>query len=469
MNRSEPPKPADASARRQFPPPATPDSFRIRPRGSYSPPRSNGIRSFRSCAGPGISRKLTGMTKGSWMTLAGLAWLGSVSMLQAQIDPVHRELIQLGYNQPLEGRGPLAAYGFYYHNQPQWLQHSNLTLRLAVAPVYLDSELGVDHALGPNTDMGFGIAGGGFADSYSEVHRGRYEREESFLGHGGEISTSIYHLFNPASRIPLHAVLRGATHFSAYAEDSETPDNFELPDDQVTFKVRSGLRWGGREPVMMPDVAMEVSAWYEGDFRLSPSRYGFGNDRELNGDAHLFWGRGLLTYTLPEWRHGFGVSVTGGGGLNMDRLSSYRLGGNLPLYSEFPLTLPGYYFQELSARSFVLFGATYSIPLDSRQRWQVSAAAASACVDYLPGMEQPGHWNSGFGGGLVYRSPSDSWQVAVAYGYGVNAIRSDGRGAQSLTFLLQFDLDRTKRRFFDPSAGLGQSRGLQQIFRNIFR
>src|SRR5262245_11131116 len=63
--------------------------------------------------------------------------LGGIPGVQGQIDPTHRELVQLGYNQPLEGRGPIAAYAFYYQNHPDYLQHSNLTLRLAVAPVYL--------------------------------------------------------------------------------------------------------------------------------------------------------------------------------------------------------------------------------------------------------------------------------------------------------------------------------------------
>lgn len=387
----------------------------------------------------------------------------------AQIDPVHRELIQLGYNQALEGRGPLAAYGFYYLNRPDFLQHSNLTLRLAVAPVYLDSEIGIANVLGPSTSIGLGLSGGGFADSYSEVHRGKYERRESFLGHGGEISASVYHLFNPDSRIPLYGVLRGAAHLAVYAEDSQTDENFVLPDDQVILRVRSGLRWGGREPVMLPDVAMEISAWYEGDFRTKPGHYGLNNDRELNASTHLFWARSMLTYTLPEWEHTFNVSITGGGGPDLDRFSSFRLGGNLPLYSEFPLSLPGYYFQELSARSFVLFGGSYSIPLGAKQRWQVTAAASTAYVDYIPDLTQPGHWHSGVGGGVVYRSPTDSWQVALSYGYGFDAIRSDGRGAQSLSFLVQFDLDRTRRRFFDPTAGIGQSRGLQEIIRNVFR
>ena len=86
----------------------------------------------------------------------------------AQLDPVRRDLLQLGYNQPLEGHAPFAGYAFFYHNQPDFLR-TNLTLRLAVAPVYLDSELGFVGGLGPNTDLGVGVAGGGFSDNYYEI------------------------------------------------------------------------------------------------------------------------------------------------------------------------------------------------------------------------------------------------------------------------------------------------------------
>lgn len=387
----------------------------------------------------------------------------------AQIDPTQRELIQLGYNQPLTGKGPLAAYGFYYLNQPNYFQRTNLTLRLALAPVYLDSELGISEALGPNTDLGIGIAGGGFADSYSEVHRGKYEQRESFRGHGGEISTSLYHLFNPESQIPLYAVVRAAAHYSAFSEDSNTDNNFEVPDDQFIYRIRAGVRWGGREPLMLPDLAMEISAWYEGEFRAEPGRYGYAGDREFRGNSHLFWSRALLTYTFPESKHSFGINLTAGTGTEMDRLNSYRLGGNLPLYSEFPLSLPGYYFQELTAHTFVLLGANYNFPIDSNQHWWISTLAATAYVDYLEGLGQSGDWNSGVGGGVVYRSASDSWQIALAYGYGVDAIRNGDRGAHSLSLLVQFDLDTNRRRFFDPSDNIGRSRGLQSIIRNIFR
>src|ERR1043166_8440 len=155
------------------------------------------------------------MTRLQRVMLAAVTAVCAGSVSQAQIDPTKRELIQLGYNYPLEGNGPLNAYAFYYLNIPQFVR-SNLTLRLAVAPVYLDSELGISQLLGPQTDFGIGIAGGGFADTYSEVRRGRSIQAESFTAHGAGASASIYHLFNPGDRIPLNGVFRLESHSSFY-------------------------------------------------------------------------------------------------------------------------------------------------------------------------------------------------------------------------------------------------------------
>src|SRR5258706_16224887 len=87
----------------------------------------------------------------------GWCWLALLLPLAAaaQIDPVKRDLIQAGYDQPLKGQSPLGAYAFYYHNQPGFLE-TNLTWRLALAPVYFDTELGFNHLLGPNTDFAIG-------------------------------------------------------------------------------------------------------------------------------------------------------------------------------------------------------------------------------------------------------------------------------------------------------------------------
>lgn len=376
-----------------------------------------------------------------------------------QIDPIKRELIQFGYNAAFEGHPPLAAYAFYYRNQPDFLQ-TNLTLRLAIAPTFLDTELGIANALGEHTDLGIGLAGGGFGDIYNEIDQGKYIPAQSFDGHDGEVSLSLYHLFNPGQLIPLNGLLRGTAHYAAYEHTASTDPNFTVPDNMGIFKVRTGLRWGGREPTLFPALAMELSVWYQGEFRTESDVYGY-NDRKVNSQSHLFWGEAYLAYTLPKSHQNFSVSITSGTTINADRFSAYRLGGFLPMIAEYPLSLPGYYYQELSAEKFALFSGNYILPIDTARHWNFTATAATSYVDYLHGLEQPGNWNSGVGGGVFYASPT--WRVMVGYGYGIDAIRSHGRGAHSVGFLLQIDLTPAREAFFKPGPP-SPWRGFQRLF-----
>jgi hypothetical protein len=372
---------------------------------------------------------------------------------------VKRELLQFGYNAAFEGHPPLSAYAFYYRNQPDFLR-TNLTLRLAIAPTYLDSELGIHGALDEQTDIGIGIAGGGFADSYNEIRSGKLWPAESFDGFGGEVSLSLYHLFNPGRQIPLNGVLRGIAHYVTYASGSDTASNFDLPDAMGLFDVRAGMRWGGREPTLFPSLAMELSIWYQGEFRSQADPYGFASDRRVEPTSHLFWAEAFLAYTLPKWHHIFNISVTAGTSVDADRLSAFRLGGFLPLAAEYPLSLPGYYYQELSAKSFVLLGGSYMVPLDRNGRWNFSVTAATAAVDYLPGLEQPGQWHSGVGAGFFYTSRT--WRVMVDYGYGIDAIRSGGRGANSISLLVQLDLEPAREAYFKAEPP-GRWRGFERF------
>src|SRR6185436_6359391 len=154
-----------------------------------------------------------------------------VSTAQAQIDPEPRNFIHMGFNQSLHDDGPQAIYAFYYLNMPQF-QSTNMALRLAIAPLYLDGELGFKGLLGENTDLGVGLFGGGFANSYDEVRRGNYFRNESFDGHGGGGSVSICHLLNPAGQIPLNVILRGIVHYHVFDNTENTDNNFKLPENQ---------------------------------------------------------------------------------------------------------------------------------------------------------------------------------------------------------------------------------------------
>lgn len=380
----------------------------------------------------------------------------------AQVDPAKRDLVQFGYNQAFEGRAPLAAYAYFYHNQPDFMR-TNLTLRLAVAPTYLDSELGFVGALGPNTDLGIGLAGGGFGDDYNEIRGGKFLPGESFEGDGGEISASIYHLFNPGDEIPLNLVLRGTAHYTFFNRNDDTTPNFQLPNDHGDFSIRTGLRWGGVEPTLFPPLAMELSVWYEGHLRSDSDPYGFASDRQLKEQSHLFWVEAALAYTLPKSQQSFYARLTAGTSVDTDRFSDYRLGGFLPLIAEFPLSLPGYYSQEISARQFVLLNLNYLLPLDKEKRWNIDLNAGSAFVDYLPGESQPGNWLNGAGGGILYHSPSDRWKIMLDYEYGIDAIRTGGRGANSIGVLIQFDLGQLRSKSFSsPQPSLWH--GLQRIF-----
>jgi len=129
--------------------------------------------------------------------------------------------------------------------------------------------------------------------------------------------------------------------------------------------------------------------------------------------------------------------------INADRFSAYRLGGALPFTSEHPLMLPGYFYEELSTKDFGLLYGLYSIPLGPSKQWNIFTGAATAVVDYVDDLKQSGNWNSGVTGGLGYTSKSRRLTAIGAFGYGIDAIRSDGRGGYSAALMLQYNFGRT--------------------------
>jgi hypothetical protein len=379
-----------------------------------------------------------------------LAALFLAPTARSQIDPVRRDLLELGYDRPLGGSPPVAAYGYYYLNRPEFLR-PDLALRLVVAPVYADGELGIRGVFGPSTDLAVGLSGGGFAYSYEEIRRGEWLRDQSFTGHGGAASVSLYQLFNPGALIPLNGMLRGVFSYASFVRRSDNPEDFALPPNQPVATLRAGVRFGGEEPRLQPAAALELSAWYEGQYRFKPGDYGFDGDRRVERVVHRFWGRGLLVYTLPDSRQRLTFGVIAGGSVHPDRFSAYRVGGMFTLASEFPLVLPGYFAGELSARSLVLMDATYTTPLEPAHRWFLTAGGNTGEVAATPGLDQPGGWYTGVGAGVTYLSLSKSWKVTLAYGYGFNAIRGDHEGGHALTLQIQYDFQSRSGARSEPN------------------
>ena len=84
--------------------------------------------------------------------------------------------------------------------------------------------------------------------------------------------------------------------------------------------------------------------------------------RQVQPTTDLYWLYAGLSYAWTNTGNQFTFALTAGGSDNADRFSAYRLGGVLPLAAEFPLTLPGYYYQEISARRFVHLSASLRRP-----------------------------------------------------------------------------------------------------------
>lgn len=362
-----------------------------------------------------------------------------------QLDPRSRSLLQVGYDQPVNGRGPQSGYAYYYYNNPS-VAGTNLSLRLAVAPIYLDGELGFRGLIAPHTDAGLGIYGGAYGDNYYEVRQGNYHREESFDGHGGGMSFSVYQLLNPSMKIPLSLVLRGGGRYSIFNRTGKTDNQFEPPADRFTPFVRAGLRFAGKEPVLYPDLGLELSAWVERQWRSGSEAYGFAGDRRVASRVDLYWVYAGLDYSWTNTGHRISFAVTAGGSGDADRLGAWRLGGVLPLVAEFPLILPGYYHQELTARRFVHLHASYLIPLDATGMFQLRLEAATAHIDALEGFEQPSAWQTGVGGGLSFTPKSKVCRVVARYGYGIDALREKGRGkgGHSVGLLVQYDFEQAR-------------------------
>lgn len=385
-------------------------------------------------------RRFTQRSIGS-VVIAVLLTAAAASPARAQIDPARRDLVEFGYDQPLKGHAPIGAYVFYYASRPQFVDADH-ALRIAVSPVYLDVEWAVRDALGKDTDIGIGISGGGLADDYNEMSDGRWFRDQSLSGQDGGIDLWLYHLFNPGQRLPLNGILSGGFRYVAFERTGHNPPSFEIPGNQPIAHVRAGLRAGGIEPVLAPDMAAELSIWYDAQVRFDPGTYGFAGDRGVQKAVQKFLARALIDYTLPNLHHKLSLSVVSGASVHPDRLSAFRIGGVLPLEAEFPLLLPGYYEGELSARNFVLFGADYAIPLGPGEHWQLGLGAASARIDYTPGLAQPHAWNTGMSASLGYVPGTRSWKAFLVYGHAFDAIRHDRRGADSVTLLMELDLER---------------------------
>jgi hypothetical protein len=190
---------------------------------------------------------------------------------------------------------------------------------------------------------------------------------------------------------------------------------------------------------------MELSTWFERQWRLDDDPYGFNEDRRVSPAVNLYWLRAGMTYSFTNTGQTVSAALTAGGSTDADRFSAWRPGGMLPLISEYPLMIPGYYYEELTARQFVHLYAYYEFPLVRSQMFKFRVEGAGANLEYLPGFEQS-PWQSGAGCALIIAPPKKNLKIVLRYGYGFNAIRDGEEGAQSIGVLFQYDFEANNRK-----------------------
>lgn len=356
---------------------------------------------------------------------------------RAQIDDTKRLLLEGGYEDGLGNPGPNGAYVFLYLNRPD-VAGKGSAWRLALAPVYLDTELGLPGVFGSRTDVGLGFSGGGYAFSRKEVVRGDQRFGESFIGHGGGPSLSLYPKLGSIGPVPLSGVFRLSAIYTDYQNTAQTDSNFVIPPDEWTGSARAGLRLGGQEPGLGRGPAMELSAWYEARVRDRPGTYGYNHDRVVNREINLYWLRFLIVLPpVGDLHASAGAGV--GGGDRLRRLSAYRLGGMLTQSSEFPLNIPGYFTQEIAAREYGHVWARAGVPLDGRRRFYANILAAGAAVTPIRGTDPGGPLHAGVSLGLKFAPPKGALHWELSYGFAPLAVRGNHRGGQMVALTAELD------------------------------
>jgi hypothetical protein len=362
--------------------------------------------------------------------------VGAAGEAAAQIDPEPRTNLELGVEGPLRGDGNSSGYAFLLWNRPHFLEE-DLYLRIVFAPTYLTGELVRDRWPADGHAVGLGLGGGLFPYNVEEFRGGDHKDRESFYGHGAEATLSYYRRLKIFDLPPIEGQFRLRPQYVVYERSGSTAARFRLPADTPIYNGRVGVRVGGEPPELLPDLALELSAWYEISYRQNTRTYGFPEAPiPTEQQTQQIWGRlgGIYSVTRTQTVRAF---LTAGTSRDADRLSTYRLGSALPFRREYPLLLHGYYVDEIFAQRFWLLNLSYRFPLwPGSERVRLQLSFDYARVDYLDGHALPRRNLRGVGLDVTV-GLTDRITLILGYGYGIDAPRNRDFGGHELNALFE--------------------------------
>jgi len=376
------------------------------------------------------------MARGIVPALLTAAVLGAAATASAQVDPEPRANLEIGAAGPLRGDGPISGYAFFLWNRPHFIEE-DWYLRLILAPTYARGEMVVDRWPWDGHAVGFGLAGGFFPYSVEEFRNGNHLEQESFWGHGVESFVAYYRRVMIADILPIEGQIQLRPQYVVYQRSGETSGHFRLPEDTPIGNARAGIRLGGVPPELLPELALELSIWYEASYRTNAADYGLADRPEnLEHFTDRAWARGGGIIRLPRG-HSLRGFITAGTAERTDALSAFRLGSALPFRSEFPLVLHGYYVDEVVARRFWLVNLAWRFPVwPGSERVKLQLSYDYARVDYAAGRDLPRHGLRGAGADVCITLTS--WAtLMLGYGYGWDAPRGNGFGGHEAHTMLE--------------------------------
>ena len=190
--------------------------------------------------------------------------------------------MEVGTEVPLKGNAPINGYAFFLWNRPNFPDEDQY-LRVVVAPTYLLTEFVQDHWPFGRHAVSIGLWGGGIRYGHEEYRHGSHQAEESFWGHGAELPLSYYANTKLFDKLPLQGQIRvtpGLHRLPGLVQHRRRASSCHRTPGSSRGRV--GLRLGGVPPELLPELALEASAWYEAVYRTETGTFGLpGQPEEL--------------------------------------------------------------------------------------------------------------------------------------------------------------------------------------------
>lgn len=322
------------------------------------------------------------------------------------------------------GRGYPKGFGYFFWKRDAW-PWPTTDFRLIFGGIEGDTELTMRGFVTRDTDLGFGV-------NYHITGRlEEYDRGQINIGNRMRISHYSGRLFLQQHIMVnyLETVRLRLTYeygYTQYYHDDDTTPTFQLANNGSFQTIRLNSSMGKLNHSNDRPSGWNVNLGAEATFRdnwkswgpattpwKSPSEF-----QKLTLDG---------TYVVSSFdEQKLVTKLTGGVGNELDRLSTYRLGGSLSgFHSSF--VLHGFYIKEIFAEDFGLLNLDYVIPLLKEQRLALHLYADSAITRRTDIPDHEPHGWVGTGTGLSFRGWWDTHWL-VGYGYGINAQRGSNDG-----------------------------------------